>query len=158
MNNPISPEDRKKIVDACKSGDVETLRAFYNAGVPINIATDDFFPLAVAVGSQQLEAARFLLDCVAPVNWRRSTGCCTTPLMEAAQSWPQKRPRSSSGDIAMVKLLLDYGANPLLRWNGTARTNCFNREICRLLEAAEIRAGGPRPIIEKRATNNQHAK
>ena len=102
---------------AAREGDAEAIRRWIGAGAdlnPLNKAAKS--PLHVAVGSQlrpdarQVAAARALLEGGADVD-----------LLTGRQSWTGAYAESallmaaSLGAVAMVELLLDFGADPLIR-------------------------------------------
>ncbi len=92
---PITP-----LVGAVILGELPTVRALLNLGVPVNQAAGVLTPLATAVLGHHVEIARLLIESGADVNKADSTGA--TPLLYAAAT--------DFGDTAMVDLLLKSGA------------------------------------------------
>lgn len=94
------------LVHAAVRGDVSILNAMLAVGADPNSAVTGSSPLYYAVWHHRIEAAVSLIDHGANVNAVEPSGL--TPLVGAA----------SSGDDAMVRLLLDHGADP------NARASC----------------------------------
>lgn len=88
---------------AAQNGQESTLRRLLEAGVPANAAYADAPLLVTAVNSGKLKVAAALLAAGADVNAADADG--NTPLIHAVVN----------GNFAMVKLLLEQGADPTRR-------------------------------------------
>ena len=92
------------IHDAAKTGDTAVLTAIIASGVDVNLSNGIATPLYLAVDNDRLEAVRLLLDKGADANLPAKWGF---PLMVATGSTPE-----------ILKLLIEYGADPSMVWRG----------------------------------------
>jgi hypothetical protein len=83
-----------------QKGDTDGMKALVKQGAEVNATFMMLQPLYGAVEAKQLEAARVLLDLGADVNSANGPAE-RTPLHQAVRS----------GDVAMIRLLLERGAN-----------------------------------------------
>ena len=119
---------------AAREGGVDATRALARAGANLNAqASDGVTPLMIAIINAQYDVAAALIDAGADPNLADSTGM--TALYAAVDMhtlpWMQGRPDPKSAsvhdEVAIVRMLLDRGANPnptlkgpLLQRNHTA--------------------------------------
>ncbi len=95
---------RMMVIAAMVSGSRRTLEQLAQHGANINASVGEFTPLMAASYCGDLEAAAWLIDQGADVKARTNAGC--TALNGAAVA----------GNAAIVKLLLEHGADPNVRY------------------------------------------
>jgi ankyrin repeat protein len=101
----LDREGRDELHYAAKNNDVDGVRRRLAAGVDVNLTENRsrYTPLHFAVQDGALDTARVLLEEGADVQAGYSPGA--TPLHLAVNRWRK------SPDGAMIKLLLDHGAD-----------------------------------------------
>jgi ankyrin repeat protein len=97
-------DDRAMVLAAMAPGSRKTLEQLFHRGGNVNAAVGGYTALMAAAYGGDLEAATWLVEHGADVKARTEAGC--TALNGA----------SVSGNAAIVKLLLDRGANPNIRY------------------------------------------
>lgn len=92
---------------AAGRNDVETVRQRLAAGVDVNLPEkrEGYTPLFSAVQGGALDTARILLEAGADLGAATTAGAAWTPLHVAVLNW------RASADGAVIRLLLDYGAD-----------------------------------------------
>ena len=98
-------ELNKKMREAAKAGDSETIRALVEAGIPVNVVSKTYgnSPLQYACREGRTEAALVLISAKADVNVRNSDS--RSPLHWAA----------SNGTASVVRALVEAGADLYLK-------------------------------------------
>ena len=98
-------ELNKKMREAAKAGDSETIRALVEAGIPVNVVSKTYgnSPLHYACREGRTEAALVLISAKADVNVRNSDS--RSPLHWAA----------SNGTASVVRALVEAGADLYLK-------------------------------------------
>ena len=127
-------QDESPLMMAALSGQIELARALIKRGAHVN--KTGWTPLHYAATKGHLDLIQLLLENYAYIDAESPNG--TTPLMMAARY----------GSPAAVKLLLEEGADPLLRnqqgLNAIDFANGANRKDAADAIAASVRSGRPK--------------
>lgn len=119
-NKKVQKKKRRPSVDECRTNDlhiatlendIARVRQLIASGVDVNALDDDgFAPLHLAVQHNYKDMVRTLLDHDAIVDVKDSYG--NTPLMKALDSCYIAMAIDSSDPGAIIKMLLQAGADP----------------------------------------------
>jgi hypothetical protein len=129
-------EIRKELYSAIVRGDIAEIKKELERGVPVN-AVYNGFPIAYIAQNGPIASLKAVLDGGVDVNQQGKLGYAALHMAVIHQ------PRSNSNKkLAVVKLLLERGADPMITDSGgndavyTAKNFCKCKKTIKLLEKA----------------------
>jgi len=126
----------EQLARCCRSGDTKTVEDLIASGFDTNMSMggDTYCAFRLSVEAGTTEVAKLLLENKADPNF-----CCVGDACPSLALTPLIHTAAKDGKPELVKLLLDYGANPLLVSDGRKpKTVASNDECYKLLRAAEV--------------------
>jgi ankyrin repeat protein len=133
------PKGRKgatALVDACRTGDLETVKRLVEGGVPVNGKDKNRYPISAAVEKCKYEVIKYLLSKGADPNIKdKEDG---PALVEAINSCYLRSTYSYDECFNSIKCLLENGADPNLSTDYSHYTPAKTAISCGFVEILEL--------------------